>query len=91
MTFRFFCSNVKSKISVALCAQNRKKLLGKLEQLGITEEEYLAKKRKQKSQYERDRRKSKKERENRSMRTHQKKYQELIPILESEIKGAQLK
>ena len=51
---------MKSKISVALCAQNRKKLLGKLEQLGITEREYYAQKRKQKSQYERERRKSKK-------------------------------
>jgi len=56
-----------------LCAQNRKKLLGKLEQLGITEEEYLAKKRKQKSQYERERVKSKKEREKSYYETERRK------------------
>ena len=44
-------------------ARNRKKLLANLEQLGITEEEYYAEKKKQRSKYERERRKRIKERE----------------------------
>ena len=44
-------------------ARNRKKLLANLEQLGLTEEEHHAEKRKQRSKYERERRKRIKERE----------------------------
>ena len=55
--------NAKAKISAALFARNRKNLLAKLEQLGITEEEHQAQKQKRKVLNERKRRKRINERE----------------------------
>merc|ERR1711920_1102584 len=49
--------SAKEKIRSSLLAKSRKKLLEKLDNLGITEEEYLQHKREAKNEKERERRK----------------------------------